>query len=76
MIRTQIYLTPKEHEGIKALAQETNKRQSELIRLAIDEFLVRKKPEDRLSKIRQAKGMWKDHQELDLADLRTEFDRF
>lgn len=76
MIRTQIYLTEDEHQGIGELAKATKKGQSELIRQAIDEYLVRAKPEDKLAKIRQAKGMWKDRDDLDLAHIRSDFDRF
>jgi predicted transcriptional regulator len=76
MIRTQIYLTEEEHLGISELAKSTSKRQSEVIRQAIDEYLTRKKPEDKLAKIRRAKGMWKNRSDLDLSESRLEFDRF
>jgi len=75
MIRTQIYLTKEEHEGVGVLARRRKKAQSEIIRQAIDEYLVRSKPEDKLSKLRKAKGLWKDH-EVDLEAIRSEFDRF
>ncbi len=76
MIRTQIYLTEEEHRGISELAKSTSKRQSEVIREAIDEYLTRKKPEDKLAKIRRARGIWKDRSDLDLAKVRSGFDRF
>jgi predicted DNA-binding protein len=76
MIRTQIYLTEKEHSGISELARSTSKRQSELIREAIDEYLTRKKPDDKLAKIRRAKGIWKNRSDLDLSKIRSDFDRF
>ena len=76
MIRTQIYLTEEEHSGICELARSTNRRQSELIRQAIDEYLTLKKPEDKLSKIRRAKGIWKNRTDLDLSEIRAGFDRF
>lgn len=76
MIRTQIYLTKEEHNGICELARLTRKRQSELIRQAIDEYLTRKKPADKLAKIRKAKGIWKGRSDLKLSDLRKDFDRF
>lgn len=75
MIRTQIYLTKKEHEGVGALARRRKKPQSEIIRQAIDEYLVRSRPEDRLSKLRKAKGIWKGRR-IDLEAIRREFDRF
>lgn len=76
MIRTQIYLTEEEHLGIKELAKTTRKRQSEVIREAIDEYLTRKHPEDKLAKIRRARGIWKGRSDMDLAAIRSEFDRF
>jgi tRNA A37 threonylcarbamoyladenosine modification protein TsaB len=76
MIRTQIYLTEKEHSGISSLASNLKKKQSELIRQAIDEFLIRSNPADKLKKIRAAKGIWKDRDDFDLENVRAEFDRF
>lgn len=76
MIRTQIYLTQEEHNGIRELAKSTRKRQSELIRNAIDEYLTRRNPDDKLAKIRRAKGIWKDHPDINLSEIRSEFDRF
>jgi predicted transcriptional regulator len=76
MIRTQIYLTEEEHRGISELAKMTSKRQSELIRQAIDEYLTRKNPEDKLAKIRRAKGIWKNRSDLDLSEIRSDFERF
>jgi hypothetical protein len=76
MIRTQIYLTEAEHSGILELAKLTHKRQSELIRLAIDEYLTRKNPEEKLAKIRKAKGIWKDRSDMEFSEIRANFDRF
>ncbi len=76
MIRTQIYLTEREHQGISDLARSTRKTHSELIRVAIDEFLTRKTPGDKLTKIRAAKGIWKDRSDMDIAKIRATFDRF
>lgn len=73
MIRTQIYLTEEEHNGIRELARSMRKRQSELIRQAIDEYLTRKKPDDKLTKIRRARGIWKNRTDLNLADIRSDF---
>lgn len=76
MIRTQIYLTEHEHAGISSLAANLKKKQSELIRQAIDEFLVRSNPTDKLKKIREARGIWKDRDDFDLESVRANFDRF
>lgn len=76
MIRTQIYLTEQEHAGISRLANNLEKKQSELIRQAIDEFLVRSNPADKLKKIREARGIWKDRDDFELKCIRADFDRF
>lgn len=76
MIRTQIYLTEEEHAGIRSLANNLKKKQSELIRQAIDEFLVRSNPADKLKKIREAKGIWKDRNDFNFESVRAGFDRF
>ena len=39
MVRTQIYLTKDERDGLNAVAKSTGKKQSELIREALDRFL-------------------------------------
>ena len=76
MIRTQVYLTPEEREGILSVAQTYGKKQSEVIREAIDQFLMKAKPESKLQKLKQAKGMWADRTDVSLTELRKEFDRF
>ena len=76
MVRTQIYLTEAEQRGIRELAQTTKQSQSVLIRQAIDQYLSRKKPEGKLAKIRRAKGIWKNRTDLDLKEIRADFDRF
>ena len=64
-----------EHAGISRLANSLKKRQSELIRQAVDEFLIRSNPKDKLARIREAKSMWKDRDNFSLDDLRSEYDR-
>ena len=77
MLRTQIYLTEKEQAALRSLARQTGKKQSELIRRAIDDFLDRFRPRDRRAALEQARGMWKDRDDLpDFQALRREFDRF
>jgi predicted transcriptional regulator len=77
MVRTQIYLTEKERDALRDLARQTGKKQSELIRRAIDDFLDRFQPQDRRAMLEQARGMWKDRDDLpDFRALRREFDRF
>ena len=58
------------------MAASTDRKRSEVIREAIDQYLQRFGPEDKLGRLRAASGMWKDRTDLDLQTLRQEFDRF
>lgn len=76
MIRTQIYLTERQRDEMAAVAKGTGKKQSELIREAIDLFLEQADPKQREALLSQAAGIWKDRQDLpDFKALRTEWDR-
>lgn len=76
MVRTQIYLTENEKKVLATLAEETGKSQSALIREAIDRFIDEVEKESRLERLRQARGLWKDREDLpEISDLREEWDR-
>ena len=75
MKRTQIYLTSSEAQGVARVAAETGRKQSEVVREAIDQYLLRLCPQDRLSRLQEARGIWKDR-EISLDVLRGDFDRF
>jgi hypothetical protein len=75
MTRTQIYLTPSESQGVARVAAQTGRKQSEVIREAIDQYLLRLGPQDRLSRLREARGIWSDR-EISLESLRGDFERF
>lgn len=76
MVRTQIYLTEEERAALRRIAQQTGRKQSELIRRAIDDFIDRFQPRDRRAMLEQARGMWKDRDDLpDFRALRRELDR-
>ncbi|MDB6070313.1 MAG: Ribbon-helix-helix protein copG family [Verrucomicrobiales bacterium] len=75
MNRTQIYLTPAESQGVARVAAETGRKQSEVIREAIDQYLGRLGPHDRLSRLREARGIWAGR-EISLESIRGDFDRF
>jgi len=75
MNRTQIYLTAAEAQGVARVAAETGRKQSEVIREAIDQYLARLGPQDRLGRLREARGLWRDR-EIDLDEIRRDFDRY
>lgn len=76
MIRVQIYLSEKEKEAIQAMALEIGKSQSQLIRQAVDQFIVKFKEPDKKKFLQQAKGLWKDRKDLpDFSRLRQEWGR-
>ena len=58
MLRTQIYLSDAERQGLQSLALRSGRSQSVLIREAIDSFLERHQPHARLARLRQARGLW------------------
>lgn len=76
MVRTQIYLSTEERQGLQSLARQLGRSQSDLIREAIDGFLERHRPDERLARLRRARGLWRDREDIpSLAVLRGELDR-
>jgi len=76
MVRTQVYLTEKERDELAALAEATGKKQSELIREALDRLLEQSAAERREAVLQRAAGMWKDRRDLpDFRRARAEWDR-
>jgi len=76
MNRTQIYLTVSEAQGVAKVAAASGRNQSEVIREAIDQYLKRFGPQDRLSRLRDACGMWQGREDVSLEDTRGDFERF
>jgi predicted DNA-binding protein len=76
MTRTQIYLTPAEAQGVARVAATTGRKQSEVIREAIDQYLERLGPQDRLQRLRVGCGIWRGRDDIDLREIRGEFERF
>jgi plasmid stabilization system protein ParE len=85
MIRTQIYLTKYQRDHLAAIAKTTGKKQSELIREAVDRLIdqaSRGRREAvlrggrREAVLREAAGIWKDRSDLpDFKATRAEWDR-
>ena len=76
MVRTQVYLTEEERAGLEAVAKSTNKKQSEILREAVDRFLDLAKGDHRKAILNEAAGMWKRRSDLpDFAATRRSWDR-
>ena len=76
MVRTQIYLTEHQREELAAIAKAVGKKQSMLIREAIDRLIDQAGRSRREAVLREAAGIWKDRTDLpDSKAMRAEWDR-
>ena len=76
MVRTQIYLTERQRDELAAIAKTVGKKQSELIREAVDRLIKEEGLGMREIVLRQAAGIWKDRKDLpDFRATRAEWDR-
>ena len=76
MVRTQIYMTKSQRDGLKAVAKAVGKKQSELIREAIDRLIEDVSGGRREAVLREAAGIWKDRKDLpDFGAVRAGWDR-
>jgi len=76
MIRTQIYLTEHQRNELATIAKSFGKKQSELIREAIDKLIDQTGKNHRELVLREAAGIWKDRTDLpDFKSIRAEWDR-
>jgi Arc/MetJ-type ribon-helix-helix transcriptional regulator len=76
MVRTQVYLTNGERDGLESLAEASGKKQSELIREAIDRLLERTGKSRSAAILDRAAGLWKDRTDLpDFHATRAQWDR-
>lgn len=76
MIRTQIYLTDKQRAELSVIAKNQGKKQSELIREAIDRLIDQAGRNRKDSTLQEAAGIWKNRKDLpDFRTLRSEWDR-
>jgi hypothetical protein len=76
MVRTQIYLTERQRDELAAIAKRAGKKQSELIREAVDRLIDQTGRSRREAVLREAAGIWKDRTDLpDFKAIRAEWDR-
>ncbi|MBW2030865.1 MAG: CopG family transcriptional regulator [Deltaproteobacteria bacterium] len=76
MVRTQIYLTKRQRDELAAIARVAGKKQSELIREAVDRLIEQAGRGRREAVLREVAGMWKDRTDLpDFEATRAEWDR-
>ena len=76
MVRTQIYLTERQRDELKAMAKSEGKKQSELIREAIDRLIDDSSQQARREALDSLAGMWKNRTDLpDFAAMRASWDR-
>lgn len=76
MIRTQIYLTDRQRAELAAISKTLGKKQSELIREAVDRFIDQEGHSQRKIILQETAGIWKDRTDLpDFKAIRTEWDR-
>ena len=76
MIRTQIYLTDRQRSELAVISKILGKKQSELIREAVDRIIDQAGHSRREIVLQEASGIWKDRTDLpDFKAIRTEWDR-
>lgn len=76
MVRKQVYLTEGQSDELAAIAKTVGKKQSELIREAIDLFIDQAGADRRDLVLRRTAGMWKNRTDLpDFKAIRAEWDR-
>ncbi len=76
MVRTQIYLTEEERAGLDDVSEATGKKQSELIREAVDRFLELAAESRRDAVLQEVAGLWQDRDDLpDFGAVRRSWDR-
>ncbi len=76
MIRTQIYLTEEQHKELALISRTVGKKQSELIREAVDRLIELAGAQRRDTVLNDAAGLWKNRTDLpDFKSLRTGWDR-
>ena len=76
MVRTQIYLTEEQRNELIAMSRRQGKRQSQLIREAVDRFIESSSSQRRREALNAAAGLWKNRSDLpDFEAVRAGWDR-
>jgi len=76
MIRTQIYLTSKQRSELAVIAKNLGKKQSEIIREALDRLIDQTSQNRKKTTLQKAAGIWKNRNDLpEFRTLRSEWDR-
>ena len=76
MVRTQIYLTERQRDELAAIAKHRRKRQSEVIREAVDRFIEQWSRHGRERTLRDTAGIWSDRSDVpDYEAIRAAWDR-
>ncbi len=76
MLTTHITLTDTESRIIQDITRNTGKSQDDVLHEAIEQFIARFTSQDRRTVLRQARGIWKDREDLpDFEAMRQEWDR-
>ena len=75
MERTQIYLTREEREALRTIAERRGRTQSEVIREAIDRYIIQISQDKKQEILDETFGAWAEHPDLpDIAAMRQEWD--
>ena len=75
MVRTQIYLTKRQRDELNSIAKIAGKKQSELIREAVDRLIDESHGSRREIVLQKAAGIWKDRKDLpDFRRMRADWD--
>ena len=64
MIETELNLTAQERSTLQEISRLTGKTEDELIREAVGQLIAEFQQENRLTRMQQAKGIWKDRDDL------------
>lgn len=76
MIRSQVYLTQYEKKSLESIAESTGKKQSELIREAIDNFIAKVKNRSKKDIFNDLSGVWADREDtFNAENLRESWER-